>query len=399
MSTTALIGTISIYLNDGEGNKHVASLLSATLSFQIDMRAALSPKYIPGKQNWGASASLLQMVDESMDQEDYLALIESAALNKTELDVLFLSPTGAEYSSSAYIATFDVGGSHEDALAGSFALQGIEALTRIEGPVLFMVSTGDLFYTMAGDFTQETNTTLDLSSYNIIDTAFNQVDSRVYGLADNGKVYSWKIDGTDLSEAFDSTYTDVTEIAIDNANQHVMLSRHNTTGFEYFTYAYTLAGTPAWSWTNRSGSAVVLAARSVSGGKGYAYIPHVGGDLRILDRMSIADGTIEFLQDRSVFGSSYDTAFDEEGGRAFWAINQYLYLYSTEVTDNPSDAALLGERNFDGDSMDYFEYGGDSYVVGCGNDRLGSFRIGASEGVADRSLNDMRLVCTRKGYV
>ena len=134
MSTAGLIGTLSLSLDDGNGGQLVAAFLSVTLSVSTKMRQAYSPKYVPGTQAWRADGSVLQVVDSTtLVRETYLALIENACINKTQLDVVFASPTGAEYTSEGYIDTFQLGGAHEEGFAGSFGVQGISALVLEEG--------------------------------------------------------------------------------------------------------------------------------------------------------------------------------------------------------------------------------------------------------------------------
>lgn len=133
MSTKGIIGTLTIKLTEGEDLLSVASLLSANLSVQTEMRQAFEPAFVPGVQGWRADASVIQLVDSSTgDRERYLAYLEEACIAKASLPVLFESPTGAEYSSEAFIDTFQLGGAEGEVFSGSFGVQGIAELVLEE---------------------------------------------------------------------------------------------------------------------------------------------------------------------------------------------------------------------------------------------------------------------------
>lgn len=274
--------------------------------------------------------------------------------------------------------------------------------TRIFAPAIYMVGDDDHFYTMEKDFTGETDTGLDLSSYSIIDIARNQVDGKIYGLSSDGTVYSWQSDGTGFATAFSTGFTDFTQISIDNANQHVVLSNHRAGTFNDFTYAYSLAGVQQWSWENRSGSSMLGATRWASGGDGYVYIIDTGGsgNNKNLYKMRISDGLVEFLQTIVLFGSEGEQAFDEVNGKMYKFIINNLYEYSMQTVNNPSSATFLSAvEALAGNSLSFFTNGDNAYVVGCADGGpLWSFLIGASSHVANRTTNDMRLVCTKQEY-
>lgn len=156
MATTGILGTLFLYLDDGEGSQHIASLLAATLSAQTEMLKALHPEafgwdyFIPGMQSWRADASAMQLVDTvTIQRETYLYKLEQFALAKTPLAVVFESPTGAQYISQAYIDNFQLGGGFEEGYRGSFGLTGITELELIEpgnpcGVTLFSGGEGDI---------------------------------------------------------------------------------------------------------------------------------------------------------------------------------------------------------------------------------------------------------------
>lgn len=278
-------------------------------------------------------------------------------------------------------------------------------LRKPPAPVsIFMVGADDHFYTMRADFTEETNTGLDLSSYSIIDIAFNQVNEMVYGLASDGKVYEWDTQGAVITEKFDTGFTDFTAISIDNVNQHIVLSNHRAGTFNDFTYAYSIAGFQQWSWENRSGLSMLSTTKFVSGGKGYAYITDTGGsgNNKNLYRMDISDGSVEFLQNVIIFGSEGAQAFDEVSGAMYKSIINNLYLYSTEVANNLVQAIFVTSHPANkSNALSYFEYEANSYIVGCSaSSLLWSYRIGDASGVYNetRTSNNMRLVTTRQPF-
>lgn len=138
MPSKGLIGTIGIYLDDGETQRYVASLLSARLSVQTNMLPALHPDlygwdyFIPGMQGWRVDASVMQLVDtDTSEREMYLQMIEQACLSKTPLSLIFDAPDTDLLGSEGYIDTFELGGSFEDGFRGSFGIQGIGELKRI----------------------------------------------------------------------------------------------------------------------------------------------------------------------------------------------------------------------------------------------------------------------------
>jgi len=402
MSTTAIIGTLGLYLDDGEDNQEIASLLSVQLSMQTKMRPALSPRYIAGTQGWRAQGQLLQLVDDvSGDRESYLTLIETAAMDKTLLSAVFVSPTGAEYTGSAYIETFQVGQAESEVYSGSFALVGVGALVRVEGPAIFMVGDDDSFYTMYADFSAETDTELDLSTYNIISIDRNQVTGRIYGLGSTGVVYSWEDDGTDFQTVFTAPYGDFTKLFIDNSAQNIGLSLHAISGASAKTYTYTLAGVAVANYEHFEGISVKGVASAMSSGNGYVYLQQdTGTNSKNLYRLDMSDGDLELTQNIIIFGSSGAVAWDEVGKRAWRFIINNLYLYSIAAESSADASFVVGLSADSGNDMDFFEYGGDGYVIGCADGGpLWSHKLGSGTYVANRTSNDMRLVCTKRGYV
>lgn len=139
MSTKGIIGTLFLYFDDGDGPYHVASLLSAILSVQTEMKPALHPEaygwtfFIAGQQGWQLDGEVLQLVDvTTLQREEYLYKIEQLALAKTPINVVFESPTGAQYSSRAYIDQFEIGNGFEDGFRGGFGMVGIDELVLVE---------------------------------------------------------------------------------------------------------------------------------------------------------------------------------------------------------------------------------------------------------------------------
>ncbi len=136
MSTTGIIGTLTLKVDEGENEQLVASLLSCRLTFETEMLPALNPDvygweyFVPGDQDWRGEASLLQLIDDvTLAREEYLQLLEQYFMSKTLLAVEFESPAGVSYEASGYIDTFDLGGAENEAYSGNFGIQGITALT------------------------------------------------------------------------------------------------------------------------------------------------------------------------------------------------------------------------------------------------------------------------------
>lgn len=139
MATNGIVGTLFIYMNDGVNQHHIASLLSCALSVETEMKPSLHPDlygwkhFTPGMQSWNAEGEVMQLVDSTtIQREDYLYKIEKYALEKTVLDFVFESPTGAQYVSEGYINNFQIGNAYEEGYKGAFGVQGITELVLNE---------------------------------------------------------------------------------------------------------------------------------------------------------------------------------------------------------------------------------------------------------------------------
>lgn len=135
MSDKGTVGTLTIYFSDGESLQEVASLLSARLSSQTEMKQALHPElygwdyFIPGTKTWRAESTVLQLVDaDSSLRKKYLYDLEYAYLNDTLLNFVFEGPSGAQYTSQGYLSGWEIGGGFEDGYQGSFSVQGVTVL-------------------------------------------------------------------------------------------------------------------------------------------------------------------------------------------------------------------------------------------------------------------------------
>ena len=136
MSTTGIIGTLDLAIDEGENEQDIASLLSCRLAFEIEMLPALHPSaygwayFVPGNQDWRGEAAALQLVNAATGvREEYLQLLEEYFFAKTLLTITFTSPSGETYASQGYIDTFQLGGAEGDVYAGSFGVQGTTSLT------------------------------------------------------------------------------------------------------------------------------------------------------------------------------------------------------------------------------------------------------------------------------
>ena len=403
MSTTAVIGTISIYVNDGEGQQDILSILNATLTYEREMRPALHPDtygweyFIPGNSDWRAEGSVLQLIDTvSLDREAYLQKIEQFCLNKTQLDIIFSAPTGTVYSGEGYIDSFQLGGAHEEGYAGSFSIQGTGDLSFYEVSDLATVFVGeddDHFYTLSWDFGTETDTGLDLTTEAIIDIDVYQATQRVYGLGTSGTVYSWAIDGTDLQTVVATGYSDLTTISIDQVNGRIWVSKHQAALFNERTYVYTLAGAAVTNFENRYTSAILDAGFHANGTTGYYFMHRASSELY---RMNMSTGATDHLQDYSGLNRR-GSCMDEIANVIYNVVGSALIQFNPVTVNNPSAATQIGAgiNTNNADSVDFL-HSSPGTIVGCGGQKIWKFVLGGGGYTADVSTANARCLCTLK---
>lgn len=132
---SAIVGTLSFLVTNGEDQQNIASLTSCRLQFQTEMLPALNPEsygaeyFIPGNQDWRGESTALQLVDATTgEREEYLQLLEQYFFNKTLLDLEFVNPAGVSYEGQGYIDTFQLGAGESEGYSGTFGVQGVTSL-------------------------------------------------------------------------------------------------------------------------------------------------------------------------------------------------------------------------------------------------------------------------------
>lgn len=318
----------------------------------------------------------------------YIALTPDAETVELD-DVLYVALTG--------------GGSGVDVEQLVIVLEaaGLDVVQATVGTDIFFVGDDDdHFYTMKGDFTAETDTGLDLTSYGIIDIARHQDSGYIYGLGSDGRVHSWKDDGTDFTEeVFDSGFSDLTLINIDNVSDHIVLSRHEVTFANKRTYWYTLGGTAVKNLENRWGAGVLESTFIVNGGSGYAYLDKTAVGIEELYRMDMSTGTTVHMQDSS-YNDGRDWCMDEIGNVIYHVSGTKLTAWDPDTVSNGDAPDIISNEvtYLNSLSIDYFKNAGVGYVVGCGTDTIWSVAVASGTYTEDRSSVTARCLCTRRSY-
>ena len=268
------------------------------------------------------------------------------------------------------------------------------------GGIFFVGNDDDHLWRLTGDFADEVDTGLDLTSADVIDMAIDQVSGLIYYLGSAGTVFSSNQSGGNFGLLFDSGFTDLEEISIDNLNRRIVLSSHVASLFNSRTYFYDLQGNSLFDWENRFSSAILNAVFHVVGAKGYAY-EHCpcGGSSSQLYRMRLSDGFTEQLQ--TINGNqNKGWCFDEVGDKVYHVEGSALCQFDPNTVNNPSQAAIIygAAPSNNSNKLDVYTFGGTTYIIGCTAGKLWAFGLGGVGFTADVSANNAKAVATARPY-
>jgi hypothetical protein len=133
-----VVGTLSIYFDDGEGELEVVTLVSATLQRQTEMVKAHDPGAtgwaysVPDEQSWRVGGAYIEVLDTEFGQRSiWLVRLDAAWTSKTPLACRFQSPLGEEYEGEGFLDTFQLGEAYDAGYRGVFGIEGRSVLTPV----------------------------------------------------------------------------------------------------------------------------------------------------------------------------------------------------------------------------------------------------------------------------
>ena len=267
-------------------------------------------------------------------------------------------------------------------------------------PEIFFVDTDtEEFKTLSGDFSEEIGTGLDLSPYSILDIAIHVPTLTIYGLSTGGIVYKWKYDGSDFEQVFDSGFTDLERIHIDNKNDRIILGTHRVGTFQHNIYIYTLAGSAIQNFESRwQTNSITQGPQAVGtiGGTNYIWT----WDGNSLYRFDADDaGAAEFLQTASGINQRGGTV-DDSNSVGYRIIGSAVYQYNPVTINNPTNASTVAGNAPLSNSIyiDYFEFEDAMVWVGCDGERIWSWNVGDANITQNRSTSNALTLTTKKPF-
>lgn len=266
--------------------------------------------------------------------------------------------------------------------------------------IFFIDADTDEFKTLSGDFAEELGTGLDLSPYSIIDIAMHQPTLTVYGLGSTGKVYSWLFDGSQFGQVFDTGFSDIETIQVDNKNDRIVIGTHFPSNPVIKNiYLYSLTGVLFSFFESR------YHTRSI--GPGPSEVCTIGGtnyvftyDGNVLYRFDVDDGGAavstqgySVLEPRIGYVDDINNVGYRVGGSGIYSFNPIL-------ANNPDNAPLVAGNApvNNSDFADYFDFDNIRYMVGCGGGQIWSWRVGSANAVQGRSTANALTLCTKRPF-
>lgn len=273
-------------------------------------------------------------------------------------------------------------------------VSGADSATKI----FFVGEDDDKFYTFDQDFTNETDTGLDLTSQGIIDIDRHQGTSMIYGLGTSGTVYKWADDGSgSVSTVVATGFSDMESIHVDNVNNYIFVGYHLASASNNRFYVYDLDGNAIKNIEARKGASSYTGNPcqvATFSGVTYLYDYHGTG----LARFRLSDGLAESLQ--GVSGSQYAAGIvDDVNHIGFQVIGSAIYQYNPTTVNNPSSAVLVANNAPTVSTFcDWFDDGTDRYMVGTKGGKMWSWRVGTALVVQDQTVANVRTLCTIHDY-
>ena len=282
----------------------------------------------------------------------------------------------------------------------SAVAEGVPSWVLLGDPIFFVDEDNDHFKTIDEDFTTETDTGLDLTSQGIIWIARRYTTGLIYGLSSGGKVWTWNPDGSELTELFDSGFTDLESIHIDQINDIIVLGNHTASLFNNRFYLYTIEGAFLSSCEARIGAGSFGGSPCGVGSIGDDnYVMHF--ESTGLNRFGTSDCAGEALQGASGLEPRAG-AVDFVNNVSFRIIGSGVYQYNPVIVNNPSNATLIASNAdpFSADVADFFEdESGVNVWVWCGQSNIQKWRVNAANVTQDVSTSNARCLCCRRPSV
>jgi hypothetical protein len=266
----------------------------------------------------------------------------------------------------------------------------------LSGPMWAVSVDDDHLYIIDADFNEQ-QTDLDLSAYDIIYTARDQSDGKIYLLdGSTGAIYRCDSNGDNFELAFATSFTDLERMVIDSLAGTLLVGDHTFALFNNRMYGYDTDGTPLFNWEARLGTGSYNEGPSAIGyqnGTRYAhYYRNVG-----LSRFRLSDGLAEGLQSASGL-QHLGGNVDYENNIGFRAIGSGIYQFDPQTVNNPSNAILVAGNvpTTNANIVNFFDDNGTRVWVGCTAGRIWSWRQGAANAVQNRTTSNFKALTTRK---